>query len=268
MEKIGIIAGSGFLPPEIARIHSSGGGEVFIAALEEQADPALFQNFNYRVFSIGKVGAIIKFFKNNAVQEIIFAGKIQRPDIKSLKVDLVGSALLAKILLQRFLGDDAVLRLIADFLESKGLKVISAQDILARAPLVNLNTKCSASEQDIIDIELGRRVIESLGDLDVGQAAIVQDGYVLGIEAAEGTDNLIKRCASLRKKPSGGVLVKMMKRGQDRRLDIPTVGLVTFDSIADFGYNGIAIEPRGVIVLTPKEVVSTANKRGLFIHNI
>ena len=109
------------------------------------------------------------------------------------------------------------------------------------------------SKQDQIDIELGSQVIKSLSNLDIGQSVIIADGYVLGIEAAEGTDALIRRCELLRKTERGGVLVKMAKLTQDMRLDLPTIGPDTIFYLAKHGYNGLAIQKSGVIIVKPAE---------------
>jgi DUF1009 family protein len=141
--------------------------------------------------------------------------------------------LIAKIIKKKFLGDDNLLRTVSDYLESKGYKIVSPQEILKLSESENhIFTKAKPLEQDMLDIELGREVINSLGNLDVGQSVIVCSGYVLGIEAAEGTDNLIRRCDILRKSEKGGVLVKMGKSAQDMRLDVPVIGADTFFFLA------------------------------------
>ena len=111
-------------------------------------------------------------------------------------------------------------------------------------------------------------MIKCLGGLDVGQSVIVCDGYVIGIEAAEGTDNLIRRCEYLRKKEKGGVLVKMSKSEQDMRLDMPVIGPDTVFFLAKHGFNGIAIEKEGVIVIKPEETQKLLNDNGLFLSII
>ena len=119
-----------------------------------------------------------------------------------------------------------------------------------------------------MDIELGVKVSKHLAPLDIGQAVIVEDGYIIGIEAAEGTDNLIKRCANLRKKPHGGVLVKIIKYTQDIRLDLPTIGPETISNLASYSYNGIAIQKDNVIIIERELTAAIANKHHLFIAKI
>ncbi len=105
----------------------------------------------------------------------------------------------------------------------------------------------------------------ALGTLDVGQAVIVQQGHVLGVEAAEGTDALIARCAGLHLDGEGGVLVKIAKPGQERRIDLPTVGPATVEAAAAAGLRGIAIEAGGALVVDRDAVVGAADAAGLFV---
>lgn len=265
-KKLGIIAGKGLLPSEIAKLYLKQGGQVCIAAIDKETDISLIAKHPYKHFSLGSVGSLFEYFTENQVKDVIMIGGINRPDLKSLKVDVIGSVLIAKILKEKFLGDDNVLRVVADFIESKGFKVISPQDLLKIDIYENLYvTKTIPTKQDKSDIEIGMKVLKQLGSLDVGQSVIVYDSYILGVEAAEGTDNLIRRCELLRKDNKGGVLVKMSKLGQDTRLDVPTIGPDTIFYLAKHGYNGLAIEKSGVIIVKPEETIELLNKNKLFI---
>lgn len=272
LPKLGIIAGNGLLPFKIASIYIKYHGECCIASINKDNDLKLIERFSPQSINIGRVGEIIKYFNQCRVKNIVFAGAIIRPNLRSLEVDLVGSILLAKILKQQFLGDDQVLKIIASFFEKKGFKVVSAQDILDLPPKSGASHtlySCQLpSPSDQIDLKLGIKILAQLGLFDVGQAVVVESGYVLGIEAAEGTDNLISRCASLRKKPRGGVLVKMIKQGQDARLDIPVIGPQTISNLANFGYNGLALQRDRVIIIDPELTFALANQHQLFIAEI
>ena len=269
INNLGVIAGSGLLPSEIADLYLKQGGNVYIAALEGETDILHITKYQYKQFPIGSVGALLEYFRENNVKEIIIIGGIIRPDLKSVKVDKVGSLLIAKILKEKFLGDDNILKIISDFIESKGFKVISPKTLLELGTYEKLYVSNKLpSKQDQIDIELGSQVIKSLSNLDIGQSVIVADGYVLGIEAAEGTDALIRRCELLRKTEKGGVLVKMAKLTQDMRLDLPTIGPDTIFYLAKHGYNGLAIQKSGVIIVKPAETIALLNEHDLFISYI
>ncbi len=266
---LGIIAGSGLLPSTIADLYLKQGGQVYIAALEGETDVLHITKYQYKQFPIGSVGALLEYFTENNVKEIIIIGGITRPDLKSVKVDKAGSLLIAKILKEKFLGDNNILKIISDFIESKGFKVISPKTLLELGTYEKLYVSNKLpSKQDEIDIELGMQVIKSLSNLDIGQSIIVADGYVLGIEAAEGTDALIRRCELLRKTERGGVLVKMVKLTQDMRLDLPTIGPDTIFYLAKHGYNGLAIQKSGVIIVKPLETIALLNEHELFIRYI
>ncbi|MDR0774129.1 MULTISPECIES: LpxI family protein [unclassified Candidatus Tisiphia] len=263
---VGIIAGNGLLPISLANSFIKQGGQCYIAALEGEANPVLYKDFTHQFFKIGMVKPIIEYFRKYDVKNIILAGSVNRPNLRSIKVDLMGSRLLARILKQKFLGDDKLLSIVTDFLEEKGFKVISSYEILRTNN--DVMTIAVPSKIDNTDIELGIKLLDSIGYLDVGQSVIVDNGYIIGIEAAEGTDNLIERCSYLRKNSIGGVLIKMMKKDQDTRIDIPTIGAETISNLANYGYKGLAIQKDKVIILEIERTIGLANECGLFIKLI
>ena len=116
------------------------------------------------------------------------------------------------------------------------------------------------------DIARGIEVLDAVSAADVGQAVVVQDGIVLGVEAAEGTDALLSRCGRLKREGPGGVLVKKRKTGQETRVDLPTIGPETIRGAAAAGLRGVAIEADGVLILDRDETVRLAEEAGLFVH--
>ncbi|MFK7973400.1 MAG: LpxI family protein [Rickettsiaceae bacterium] len=262
LSTLGIIAGSGDLPYELAKIHAAKGGKYIVASIDKNNDT---WPFAVQHFDIGKVSAILEYFQQHQVQEIILVGGISRPNLTSINVDKAGSVIIAKILKNKFLGDDNVLQTISAYLESKGFKVISPKDIL-QGNYQDITTTASPSPKESVDIELGKKVLNALGLVDVGQSIIACNAYVLGIEAAEGTDNLIRRCSVLRKQPTGGVLIKMSKLSQDMRLDVPVIGPETITLLAKFGFQGVAIEKTGVIIIKPEETAKLLHEHGLFLR--
>ncbi|HJD55530.1 MAG TPA: LpxI family protein [Rickettsia endosymbiont of Pyrocoelia pectoralis] len=266
LPNLGIIAGKGSLPYLIANNYIKQGGNCCIAAIEGETNIESIKGFEYKIFKIGMVGSAIKYFKERNVQNIIFIGGVNRPNLKNLAVDKIGSLLLFKIISQKIWGDDKILRIVAKFFEDYGFKVISSSEIYQ-------NQQCDSdtitimypSNSDKKDIELGVKLLNHLSKFDVGQSVIIEDGYIIGIEAAEGTDNLIARCADLRKKSSDGVLVKIPKLGQDDRLDMPTIGPDTIRNLAKYNYSGIAIKANEVIIVEQKLTVALANEHKIFI---
>lgn len=260
---LGIIAGDGDLPDEIANIYVGNGGGCFIASVYKDRS---YNGVPSKKFTLGCVGAILEYFEENKVQSIIIVGGVKRPDLNALKVDWGGASLLASIMKQKVLGDDNILTIVMEHIRKKGFEVISPLDILAIDNRKLIHTKCRPTKNDSIDIKFGFNILENLGKLDVGQSVIICDGYALGIEAAEGTDNLIRRCDLLRKKDKGGALVKMSKSVQDMRLDVPVVGPDTIFCLAKHGFNGLAIEKTGVIIIKPEETQKLLNENNLFLE--
>ncbi len=266
---LGIIAGGGMLPSEIANLCIKNGRKCCIAAIEGEAKTALLNQFMHKEIPIGRIGDFLDYFIENKVDEIIIIGGISRPDLKSINVDMTGSKLIAKILKNKLLGDDTVLQVITKFIESRGFSIVSPTKFLKTNAYEQLyQSKNAPSNQDEIDIEIGKKVLECLGNIDVGQSIIVCDGYVLGIEAAEGTDELIRRCEFLRKREIGGVLVKIPKSHQDLRLDMPTIGPDTMFYLAKHGYRGVAIKKSEVIIVKPQETIDLINEHKLFLAYI
>lgn len=263
---LGLIAGSGLLPGTVADLYANSGGKVYVAIIDDELGNFPLSNHRYKQFSIGSVGKILAYFTENNVSEIVMIGAVKRPDLTKIKPDLVGSVLLAKILKQKFLGDDNLLKTVAKFIESKGFRVISPKTILNLNIYSKLyNTVNQPREKDKEDIQLGIKLLTSLGNMDVGQSVIVENGCVLGIEAAEGTDNLIRRCEMLRKAESGGVLVKMPKANQDLRLDLPTIGPDTAFYLAKHGYNGLAVAEGSVLIVEPQKTIDILDANNLFL---
>ncbi len=266
LPNLGIIAGKGSLPSLIAGNYRKQGGNCYIAAIEGETDIELIKGFEYQPIKIGMVGAAIKYFTEHNVQNIIFIGGVDRPNFKNLAVDSIGGLLLLKIISKKIRGDDNLLRIVAKFFENYGFKVISSSEIYQHQQCdANIITYASPTSSDKQDIELGVKLLNHLSKFDIGQSVIVEDGYVLGIEAAEGTDNLIVRCSNLRKKSCAGVFIKLSKIGQDNRLDLPTIGVNTIKNLAKYNYKGLAIEKNKVIIAEEKETIKLANEHKIFI---
>ena len=114
----------------------------------------------------------------------------------------------------------------------------------------------------------GFDVAKILGQADVGQAVIVQHGLVLAVEGIEGTAALIRRSATLKRKGGGGVLIKVAKPQQDRRVDLPTIGPDTIQALYDAGFKGVAVEAGSALIAGMDQVISLANKLGIFVMGV
>ena len=269
MSKIGIIAASGNLVSELIK-NIDKSNEIFIVAIDNEADPEVIVGIDHVWIKPGEVGKAIKAMKKAGVSKVVFAGSIKKPNLYNLKVDLTGAKLLTRIVKDKFLGDNKILSTVVSFIEEHGFEVVGAHEINKNLTIpVGFVSKLKPNKQDNIDIELGTQVVRKLGDLDIGQAAIIECGVVLGVEAIEGTDSLISRCAALkRNNKSSGVLVKLPKPNQELRMDMPTIGLKTIENVFKAGFKGIIIEANKTIFLDQGEVIDFANRNNMFIGAI
>ncbi|MDI9409741.1 MAG: UDP-2,3-diacylglucosamine diphosphatase LpxI [Candidatus Pacebacteria bacterium] len=267
-QRIGIIAGRGDLPRHIIAALQSSGRDFFVLAIEGQAEPATVAGVAHAWVGLGQVGYGFATLKAAGVGLVVFAGAVKRPSLFSLKLDAKGAALIAKIGI-RSMGDDGLLRAVSDAFEEEGFAMVGADELLKS--LVVGEGSLGRFKPDALamnDLQRGLQVALALGTLDVGQAVVVQQGIVLGVEAIEGTDALIDRATILRRDGLGGVLVKVMKPGQDRRFDLPTLGPETVSRAAAAGLRGIGFEAGSVIILNQTEAVARADAAGIFLHGL
>jgi UDP-2,3-diacylglucosamine hydrolase len=267
--RLGIIAGSGELPRRVIDAAREAGREIFVLAIEGAADPAILGDVPHNWIRLGGAAHGIALFRDHRVEEIVLVGGIRRPSLLSLWPDWRTAKFLAAIG-TRALGDDGLLGAVVKTLEEEeGFRVLPIDAVLnsALAPAGPLG-KLMPDESAERDIAVGLAAARELGRLDIGQAAIVQQGIVLGLEAAEGTDALIARCRALAKDGPGGVLVKIVKPGQERRVDLPTIGVRTVENAAAAGLRGIAVEAGATVLIDRAAIAAAADRAGLFVIGV
>jgi len=265
---LGIIAGGGALPESVLLAAQDQGRTVYVAALKGSAEDDFLDGVDHDFYGLGAGGSIVKALRKRDIKDIVMIGSVARPHFSDLRPDMWTAGVIAKIGLKA-LGDNDLLVCIKDALEAEGFALRGAHEI---APELitpeGLLTKHKPDKKALIDIERGIAVARALGAVDVGQAVIVYDGLVLGVEGVEGTDELIKRCAGYRKKDKGGVLVKLCKLQQDKRLDMPTIGIKTLQNLYDYGFDGIAIHAGQSLIPERVAFIETANNRKLFVVGV
>ncbi len=272
-DKLGIIAGGGGLPRHIVDACRAAGRDVFVLALEGAADPATVEGVAHAWCRLGAAARGLAILRANEVTELVLAGGLRRPSIAALRPDWRAAKLFARIG-YRALGDDGLLSAVVGEFEREGFRVIGADQLLKAGPRGSglaprgVLGRLSPDPQALADIAHGRQVARALGVLDIGQAVVVQQGLVLGVEAIEGTDALLRRCAGLRRDGPGGVLVKVEKPGQEQRADRPTIGPQTVTLAAAAGLRGIAVEAGATIILDRDGVKTAADRAGLFVVGI
>jgi DUF1009 family protein len=266
---LGIIAGSGALPRRLAESCRATGRAVFILALEGAADQATVADVPHAWCRLGAAAAGLDLLRANAVTELVLAGGVRRPSLSALLPDWRAAKFFARVG-YRALGDNGLLSAIVKELEHEGFRVVGADDVLSADNVLPEGPLGGyvPDEDARADIEHGIGVARALGALDIGQAVVVQQGLVLGVEAAEGTDELLRRCAGLRRDGPGGVLVKMAKPGQERRADLPTIGPQTVTLTAAAGLGGIAAEAAMTLVIDRADLVRAADEAGLFVVGV
>ncbi|MBR1904625.1 MAG: UDP-2,3-diacylglucosamine diphosphatase LpxI [Alphaproteobacteria bacterium] len=267
--KLGIIAGGGILPRILINHCIKTKRDYFVLAVENNADAELFStDIPHKWIRIGQAGTGFKTLTDESVNEVIMIGTIHRPTISELVPDLRTAAFFARIGLKS-IGDDGILRALIKEIESDGMRVVGIHEVLPDLLVKEGKlTKTKPDKQALADIERGIDVALTLGRLDIGQAVIVQQGLVLGVEGIEGTDKLIERCGAYQRKGDGAVLVKLRKPQQDMRIDLPTIGQRTIENLHKAGMRGIAVHAGNALIVNEAETIALADKYGIFIMGI
>jgi DUF1009 family protein len=264
--RLGIIAGGGDLPAKVAAAARAAGRAVFILGLEGFADAAVLAPWPHEIQRLGAAGRIVAALRERGCQDLVMIGPVRRPSLLDLRPDAEGAKLLARVGRAAFAGDDGLLAAVMRVLTEEGFRVIGAHDILREAVAPSgVLTRTAPDAQAMTDINRGVQVARLLGSADVGQGCVVQQGLVLAVEAVEGTDAMLARAGALRRDGIGGVLVKLVKPGQDKRADLPTIGLDTIRHAAAAGLRGLAFEARATILAEREACLAAADAAGLFL---
>jgi hypothetical protein len=265
-EPLGIVAGGGPLPRRVADAARASGRHVAVAVLEGHGDPADWAAYPHIVMRLGLAARMLAWLRGQGVRQLVLSGRVARPSFLSLRPDGDTMRLVMRIGRRAFGGDDELLSSVLAVLREEGFEPIGAQEVLQGllAP-PGLLTQAAPDADAMSDIRRAVRVVRALGAVDVGQGAVVQQGLVLAVEAIEGTDAMLARAAGLRREGPGGVFVKLVKPGQDRRVDLPTLGPPTIAAAIAAGLRGIAFEAEGCILAERDGMVAVADAAGLFL---
>jgi DUF1009 family protein len=266
---LGILAGGGPLPGRVAQAARRAGRDVFIIAFEDFAEKAVIGGFPHEVVRLGAAGRIFAALRANGCRDLVLVGPVRRPSLLDLRPDAEGARLVARIGRAAFTGDDGLLAAVVRVLGEEGFNILGAHEILTEA--VGRSGQLGRYAPDAqaeADILRGIDVVRALGSVDVGQGCVVQQGCVLAVEAIEGTDAMLARAGGLLRPGLGGVLVKMVKPGQDRRADLPTIGPRTITAAKAAGLRGIAFEAGGTFLTDTEACIEGADKAGLFLVGV
>jgi DUF1009 family protein len=272
---LAIICGGGSLPFAVADAVGKGGRRVILFAIHGWADPQRVAGYPHHWIGFGQLGRFCRMARDEGCREIVFLGSVIRPPIWQLRPDFATLRVLPRIFRMFRGGDDHLLRGVAAVLEENGFRLVGAHEIAPEIlmPEGPLGRK-RAEVRDHADIAKGLALLHATSAFDVGQAVVVSQERVLAVEAAEGTDQMLARIAELRRNgrlapaPRHGVLVKVAKRGQDRRIDLPTIGPRTVEGAARAGLAGIAAVAGSAIVAEPEHIGAAADRERLFVVGV
>lgn len=264
---LGILAGGTGVPCEIAALVEARGRKVHIVGLEGEAEPEIAR-FAHTWVNWGGIGAMIRAFRSNGCRQIVIVGRVRRPNLLAIRPDLGFWTSLPALLPFLRGGDDAILRLVVGFFERHDLEVIGAHEAAPEliAPVGVLGRHVPSPAQRAA-IARGVAVISTLGPFDAAQASVAHGEGLIAIEGADGTDAMLRRLAEGPRGP-GGVLVKMPKPGQERRIDLPAIGPETMRRAHDAGVEGVAVLSGQTLFAERRRAIEIADASGLFVMGL
>ena len=270
---LGLIAGNGMLPYRIIENLRQSGRAVFALGISGEVAEEISENMDGWV-GIGQLELARDLMQQAGVRDVVIVGGVQRPNLTTLELDAGGHWVVERALLEAQRGDNALLTHVLDYFEAQGFAIISAADVLAQTqPLQGLLTETKI-EPHRQDMSRAVEIASHIGALDIGQAAIVARGIVLGVESVEGTDAMLARVGELSEEVRGtpdaraGVLAKIPKPQQDRGIDLPALGPQTVEGAARAGLAGIVFVADGVLFEAIDMCIEQANRAGLFLYGL
>ena len=220
---------------------------------------------NSHRISIGKFGKIISLIKEKKSNKVLFAGKIAKPKFSTLRLDLKGIYYMPSVIKASKLGDAAIIKAIIKILENEKIKVVSSNFFNPELSLKSKNyTKINPTSEDMRSIKKGFIYFSKLNSLDHVQALVVKNDKVIATEGNHGTKKMLSKL----EKKSAGILIKLPKKKQDLRMDLPTIGLQTLKDCKKYGIKGVVLKSKKNIFLDQDKCIQFADKNKIFIKII
>ena len=268
MDNIAIISGGGELPLLVGNTLIKKNFNIIFFVIEEFYNKKIYQNYKIEIIKLNSLKKIINLLKKNNIHKIILLGKVNRPSLKEINFDIETIKFIKNYFLQNK-GDNKLLLSIETYFLKKGFPLfdwtVLCKELFADKKFL---TKKTPSKKAILNKNKGLNSFKIFGKSDIGQSMVIQNENILGLEAAEGTDNLIKRCYEYKKVGDKGILIKLSKYNQSKILDIPTIGLKTLKLIKEFNYEGIFLEINKCLIINKQETIKFANNNNIFISAI
>ena len=267
---LGLIVGESSLPNFVINKLLKKNIEFLILDLTKSNIYKRYKNsYSLKITELGKAISILK--KNNC-KNVIFIGKVERPDISLLKFDRKALFYLPRLFSAFKKGDGNILKEIIKIFKENKLNVVNSMkftpELIFKDKSIN---KVKINNTDKSSISKGVKIIKSLSKFDIGQSVVINNGYVLAIEGPEGTDETIKRSLHLSKKyklKNKSILIKFPKANQDLRIDLPTIGFDTIKNCIKANIKGIAVKRSQNIILDKDKIINLVKKNNFFIISI
>ena len=269
---LAIIAGNGRLPLEIAEAMQARSEDVVIFGILGEADAAI-ENFTHEWAEWERIGQVFKSIKAHGLTRLVFAGGVVgRPEFKLHKLDWGAIRTLPSLLAAMLGGDNHILSGVISVIEKRGITVCNVAELMPELTVkagANTATKPKAANKK--RIAQGFEVANAMGQFDIGQACVVVGSRAVALEGAEGTDAMLRRVGELREvgrlsKRRGGVLVKVVKPGQDERADLPAIGPDTIRAVHTADLEGIGVQAGKTLMIEKQKTLQMARENDLFIY--
>jgi hypothetical protein len=271
MNKLAIIAGGGNIPLKLAYYLKIKEKDFLIIGIKEAEINKHLKKFNnYFELSYLEIEKILKLLRKQNATGVVLIGHLKRPSKEKIKQSKFGKEIIKNLKNKDKKGDDQLLKEIITLLEKNKIKVIGIQTILKEMLAEKTNySKIKPTKEELQEIKSGIQIAKNIGKEDIGQSIIIEDGYVIAVEAAEGTDCLIKRSKNLKKvKGKSAILIKVKKPNQEMRIDLPTIGPNTIKNAAKAKLKGIAVEAENVLIVNKEKTKQLADKYKIFLTGI
>ena len=270
---LGIIAGNGTLPIEIAEGAVGRGQGVFVVGIDAEADAAIAR-FPHARLDWGRFGNLFALLERNGVHDVVFAGGVRRrPKLGPKHLDWETVKTLPSLLTLLMSGDDTILAGVAGLFERRGFRMVGVREAAPDLLLTAGDAVGRLSARSREQAELGARIVRALGPFDVGQGVVVCGRRAVAVEGLEGTDAMLRRVEELRdtgRLADGvdGVLVKVPKPEQDRRMDLPAIGPRTVINARAAGLRAVVGEGGGAVVLERERTFDLARRHRVAVHGL
>ena len=272
---LAILCGGGGIPRAVADAVAQSGRRVVLFPVRGWAEPKTVESYPHHWVSLGQYGRFCRLLRAEGCRDFVAIGTLVRPSIWQVRLDWGTLRVFPRIWRAFHGGDNHMLSSLGRIMEDDGFRLLAAHEV-APAILVpegRLGRRAPGAG-DQADIALALALLRATGPFDIGQAAVVADGRVLALEAAEGTDQMLARVAEMRRqgrirgRTGAGVLVKAPKPGQDHRFDLPSIGPQTVDGVTKAGLAGLAVVAGATIMAEPQRIAQRAGETGVFVLGV